>query len=41
MKDSLTAELRKIEKEVDHHYKSNPLMNLPFATAAWSFVGVR
>ena len=38
MKDSLTAELRKIEKEVDHHYKSNPLMNLPFATAAWSLL---
>ena len=35
MKDRLTAELRKIEKEVDHHYKSNPLMNFPFATAAW------
>ena len=35
MKDRLTPELRKIEKEVDHYYKSNPLMNLPFATAAW------
>ena len=35
MKDRLTPELRKIESQVDHHYKSNPLMNLPFATAAW------
>ena len=35
MKDRLTPELRRIEKEVDYHYKSNPLMNLPFATAAW------
>ena len=38
MKDRLTPELRKIEKEVDHHYKSNPLLNLPFATAAWSLL---
>ena len=35
MKDRFTPELRQIEKEVDHHYKSNPLMNFPFATAAW------
>ena len=35
MKDRLTPELRKIEKEIDCHYKSNPLVNLPFATAAW------
>ena len=35
MKDRLTPELRKIEKEIDHYYKSNPLMSLPFATAAW------
>ena len=33
--DRLTPELRRIEKEVDDHYKSNRLMNLPFATAAW------
>ena len=33
--DRLTPELRRIEKEVDHYYKSNPLVNLPFATAAW------
>ena len=36
--DKLTPELRKIEKEVDHHYKFNPLVNLPFATAAWSLL---
>ena len=33
--DRLTLELRRIEKEVDDHYKSNRLMNLPFAIAAW------
>ena len=33
--DKLTPELRKIEKEIDHHYKSNPLVNLSFAAAAW------
>ena len=35
MKDRLTPELRRIEKEVDLYYKSNPLVNLPFATATW------
>ena len=35
MKDKVTPELRKIEKEVDNYYKSNPLMNLPFGTTAW------
>ena len=35
MTDNVTPELRKIEKEVDNYYKSNPLMNLPFGTAAW------
>ena len=33
--DKLTPELRKIEKEIDNYYKSNPLVQLPFATAAW------
>ena len=33
--DKLTPELRKAEQEVDNHYKSNPLLKLPFATAAW------
>ena len=33
--DRLTPELRKIEKEIDNYYKSNPLAKLPFATAAW------
>ena len=36
--DKLTPELRQVEKEVDHYYKSNPLMNRPFATAAWSLL---
>ena len=36
--DKLTPELRQVEKEVDHYYKSNPLVNLPFATAAWSLL---
>ena len=36
--DKLTRKLREIEKEIDYHYKSNPLVNLPFATAAWSFL---
>ena len=38
MKDRLTPELRKIEQEIDLYYKSNPLINLPFATAAWSLL---
>ena len=38
MKDRLTPKLREIETEVDNYYKSNPLMNLPFATAAWYFL---
>ena len=33
--DRLTPELRKIEKEIDNYYKSNPLVNLPFATSSW------
>ena len=33
--DKLTPELRKIEEEIDNYYKSNPLLKLPFATAAW------
>ncbi len=36
--DSVSPELRKIEKEVDNFYKSNPLVELPFATAALSFL---
>ena len=38
MKDRLTPELRKTEEEVDLYYRYNPLMNLPFATAAWSML---
>ena len=33
--DKLTCKLREIEKEIDLYYKSSPLVNLPFATAAW------
>ena len=33
--DNISCELRKVEKEVDNYYKSNPLIKLPFATAAW------
>ena len=36
--DRVSPELRKIEKEVDNYYKSNPLLKLPFATAAWSLL---
>ncbi len=32
--DNVSPELRKIEKEIDSYYKSNPLLKLPFATAA-------
>ncbi|MDE0018729.1 MAG: hypothetical protein OXU51_21285 [Candidatus Poribacteria bacterium] len=36
--DKVSCELRKIEKEIDNCYKSNPLLKLPFATAAWSLL---
>ena len=36
--DNVSPELRKIEKEIDNHYKFNPLLKLPFATAAWYFL---
>ena len=36
--DKFTRELRKAEKEIDNHHKSNPLLKLPFATAAWYFL---
>ena len=36
--DKVLAELRKIEKEIDNYYKSNPLLKLSFATAAWSLL---
>ena len=36
--DKLTPELRRIENEIDSYHKSNPLVNLPFATAAWSLL---
>ena len=31
-------ELQQAQKEIVNYYKSNPLMELPFATAAWSFL---
>ena len=36
--NQLTPELKKAAEEVKHYYKSNPLLRLPFATAAWSFL---
>ena len=36
--DPLTPELRRAEKEIDNYYKSNPLVNLPFARAAWALL---
>lgn len=35
MTNSVSSKLREIEKEIDNYYKSNPLLKLPFATAAW------
>ena len=36
--NELTPELKQAEEEIDNYYKSNPLVKLPFATAAWSFL---
>ena len=36
--DNVSCELRKIEKEIDNYYQSNPLLKLPFATAARSLL---
>ena len=36
--DSVSPELQEVEKEIDNYYKSNPLVKLPFATAAWSLL---
>ena len=36
--DPVSAELRAIEKEVDEHYKTNDLMELPFGQATWYFM---
>ena len=36
--DNVSDELREVEKEIDNYYKSNPLLKLPFATAAWSLL---
>ena len=33
--NNVSSKLREIEKEIDNYYKSNPLLKLPFATAAW------
>ena len=33
--DRPTPELRNVKTEIDSLYGPNPLMNLPFATAAW------
>ena len=36
--DPLTPELRRAEKEIDNHYKSNPLVKLPYVHAAWALL---
>ena len=36
--NELTPELKKAAEEITNYYKSNPLVKLPFATAAWSFL---
>ena len=35
---NVSDKLREIEKEIDNYYKSNILLKLPFATAAWSLL---
>ncbi len=35
--NELVPELKKAEKDIDNYYRSNPLVKLPFATAAWFF----
>ena len=32
--DRVSCELRRVEKEIDNYYKANPLLTLPFASAA-------
>ncbi len=36
--DKLIRDLRKAEQEIDNYYKSNSLLKLPFATAAWALL---
>ena len=36
--DRVSLELQEAEKEIDNYYTSNPLLKLPFATAAWHFL---
>ena len=36
--NNVSRKLRKIEEEIDNYYKSNPLLKLSFATAAWSLL---
>ena len=36
--NELTPELKRAAEEVTNYYKSNPLLKLPFAPAAWSFL---
>ncbi|MDE0554209.1 MAG: hypothetical protein OXI24_08355 [Candidatus Poribacteria bacterium] len=36
--DNVSCKLRKIETEIDNYYKSNTLVKLPFAAAAWSLL---
>jgi hypothetical protein len=34
----VSMELREIERQVDSHYKTNPLMQLSFGAAAWYYM---
>jgi len=36
--DSVTSELRAVEREVDNYHQSNALLKMPFASAAWHFL---
>ena len=35
MTDYVSTDIRNIEKDIDNYHKSNPLLTLPFGTAAW------
>ena len=38
--DNVSCELRKIEKEIDSYYKSNPLAQIPICDCRMVFAGV-
>ena len=35
MEYKVSSELRAVEREIDNYYNGNPLIKLPFGTAAW------